>query len=190
MTTPRVPMTQAMRLLTSSEHNSWYTPSRYIEMAREVLGGIDLDPASHSVPQQWIKAKKYYTKEDDGLAQIWAGQIFLNCPFGKTKGKSNQDIWAKKLISEYEAGRVSAAILLTKTVPGYVWWDDLFTGGWPGPCCITYGRIAFINGEDPAQSGRAKAASTFWYAGSQPGEFRRVFSQVGRVLPQGQRRPQ
>ena len=196
-----------MSVLTSSEKNSWYTPPYIIEMVREVLGEIDLDPASHPVPQQWIQAKTFYDLEDDGLHQAWKGSVFLNPPYGKTGQRSNQDIWSNELIHAHRADRVPRAILLTKTVPGYIWWDDLFHGYWPGPCCITYGRIRFIKpewvtvgynnspiieipktamnskGKLVKKDWRSKAASTFWYCGPAPAEFKRVFSTIGRVIP-------
>lgn len=53
--------------------NEWYTPMRYIDDARAVLGDIDLDPATSEFGQSRIKAKEYYTLEADGLAHPWAG---------------------------------------------------------------------------------------------------------------------
>jgi hypothetical protein len=47
----------------------WYTPPHYVFMARQVLGKIDLDPASNEVAQAWIQAAKYFTVVEDGLKQ-------------------------------------------------------------------------------------------------------------------------
>jgi DNA N-6-adenine-methyltransferase (Dam) len=64
-------------------NNEWFTPPQYIEAARRMLGEIDLDPASHSIAQQAVKAARFYTLQDDGLAREWHGRIWLNPPYAQ-----------------------------------------------------------------------------------------------------------
>jgi hypothetical protein len=45
------------------------------------MGGIDLDPCTSSVAQGWIKAKRFYTAEEDGLSKRWKGRVWLNAPY-------------------------------------------------------------------------------------------------------------
>ncbi|MGO9046175.1 MAG: hypothetical protein ACLQFW_04700 [Xanthobacteraceae bacterium] len=60
--------------------NEWHTPAKYLAAAREVLGEIDLDPATSKAAQEVVKAKKFFTKDDDGLKQEWHGRIWLLRP--------------------------------------------------------------------------------------------------------------
>jgi hypothetical protein len=43
---------------------------------------FDLDPA-HPPFKTHVPCKKYYTEQDDGLAQEWEGLVWLNPPFSK-----------------------------------------------------------------------------------------------------------
>jgi DDE superfamily endonuclease len=52
---------------TNSGEFEWYTPAEHVELVREVLGGIDLDPASNDKAQEVVRAAAYFTKADDGL---------------------------------------------------------------------------------------------------------------------------
>jgi len=59
----------------------WYTPELYVDLARRVMGTIDLDPASSDKAQEVAQAEKFYTEADDGLQQAWWGNVFLNPPY-------------------------------------------------------------------------------------------------------------
>jgi len=57
--------------------DDWITPPHIVES----LGRFDLDPCA-CTPQPWPCANKSYNLSDDGLAQPWAGRVFLNPPYG------------------------------------------------------------------------------------------------------------
>lgn len=175
-------MSQPFDLITSHKSKEWYTPPEYIEMARAVMGGIDLDPASSALPQQWIQATTFYTREQDGLSLPWEGdRIWLNPPYGKDGNESNADIWGTRLIEVYRAGDSrKQAILLVGAKPGYNWFEAIWD---QFPACFVRDRIPFIRPDgscDPDD--RAKVASVFFYLGLNLARFAEVFGRIGRVV--------
>lgn len=162
----------------SSESKEYYTPLEYIEAAREVMEKIDLDPASCEAAQERIVATACYTVEDDGLSKDWVGKIWLNPPYGKTGARSNQDIWAQYLISEYEKGNVEEAILLVRAALGYNWFENLW---YDWTVCFVRERISFIK-SDGSNDGKSKQGTVFLYLGPKDEKFRDVFGKFGRVI--------
>lgn len=175
---------QPMTILASHKEVEWYTPEEpYIKMVREVLGDIELDPASNEMANGWIKATSFYTEKEDGLKQEWKAQtVFLNPPYSKTAGKSNQAVWSQKMADEFRAGNFKEGILLVNTTNGYGWYEDLYRAY---PVCLVRERIRFIN-EAGVQGGQAKRGQTFVYMGAEEDRFRAVFQRIGRCLKVGE----
>jgi ParB-like chromosome segregation protein Spo0J len=162
----------------SSESNEYYTPPKYLEAAHEVMGRIDLDPASCEAAQENVRAKNFYTVADDGLNQEWHGSVWLNPPYGTTGSESNQGIWANKLIEEYKAGRTTEAILLTKAALGYNWFEDLW---YDWPVCFARERLSFIK-VDGSTDGQSKQGTALFYFGPDVEKFKRIFRRFGRII--------
>lgn len=68
-------MTSAQHMSTSGER---YTPPWLVEWARQILGGIDLDPCSCAAAQTVVQADTYYDR--DGLSRPWYGRMLINPP--------------------------------------------------------------------------------------------------------------
>ena len=99
----------------------WYTPDEYLQAARDVLGRIDLDPASSVMAQEKVRADRFFTIEDNGLRQEWHGNVWLNPPYAQP----NIALFASKMVAEFRSGRVKAAVMLTHNFTDTKWFHEL-----------------------------------------------------------------
>ncbi len=151
-----------------SGSEEWYTPPKLITLARDVLGVIDLDPASCEVANQSIQANQFYSIDDDGLALPWFGRVWLNPPYGKTIGE-----WVEKLCFEYETGHITAALALLPARSGSAWWRRVSRY----PMCFLHGRIRFVGAEK-----NAPFPSVVVYLGAEPNRFALSFAKSGAIM--------
>jgi ParB family transcriptional regulator, chromosome partitioning protein len=165
-------------VMLSHESIDYGTPAHIAELARACMGGIDLDPASSEFFNRTIRASRYITKEQNGLRFNWRGRIWLNPPYSKTNGKSNQQIWAAHLARQYHWGNTDQACLLIRAALGYNWFEDLWR---EYPTCVLRQRLCFVK-PDGTTDGQAKYANAVVYFGKHCGSFYQTFSPFGRIL--------
>lgn len=154
--------------------NEWYTPAEHLEFARQVLGGIDLDPASSEVANRSVQAGRFYSEADNGLDKEWGGNVWLNPPYAQPAIAQ----FAQKMVEEWQAARVNAAIVLTHNYTDTAWFQSLARAA--TAICFTRGRVRFVSptGELAAPT----QGQAFFYFGHDVDIFADVFGSVGFVV--------
>lgn len=175
-----------------------YSPPEILEAGRKVLGTIDLDPASSAIANVRVKAKKYFTVEDDGLSKLWLGNVWMNHPWGAREVACTKNCkkkickrrgyhllkdfpgnaaWVNKLISSYESGDVFQALCITYASTGEAWFKPLKRY----PICFLDGRTSFYTpgGEKLNQNTKGCAVT---YFGEYTAKFIEHFSSLGDVM--------
>jgi DNA N-6-adenine-methyltransferase (Dam) len=156
-------------------NNEWFTPAALTDAARRVMGTIDLDPASCAEANESVRATTYYTKEDDGLAQPWAGTIWMNPPYAKGLiGK-----FSTKVRDEFAYGNISQAIVLVNNATETVWFDTLSEHF--SIRCEPKPRVHFWGPDSPTLTSGLQGQMIV-YLGPNRDAFAREFEQFGRVV--------
>jgi hypothetical protein len=155
----------------STGSSEWHTPPHVLALARELMGTIDLDPASLALANLTVRATRFYTVADDGLAREWHGRVWLNPPFGRNIGA-----WVAKMREGFSAGHVTEGLLLVPCCPETGWWELVADRPW----CAPRGRLSYINPDDP-DTGAAPKGHAIFYFGAREGRFVEVFRPLGRV---------
>lgn len=154
--------------------NEWYTPAEHIDAAYDVMGCIDLDPASSEVANRTVLASKIFTLEDDGLAQEWHGRVWMNPPYAQP--------WiarfSEKLVTEFEAGRVTEAIALTHNYTDTAWFHGMAKAA--NAICFTRGRIGFLSPE--GKRAAPTQGQAFFYFGDNVAGFAEAFGGFGLTM--------
>ncbi len=161
----------------SSSSVEWWTPPRIVEAVRKVLGEIDVDPASSAEANATVRAKKFFDSKEDGLSIPWFGRVYLNPPYGLIDGESSANIWSRKLVREFDAGRVTSAVLLANATTQCRWFQALVARF---PACFVAGRIAF---QTPGRLAQGPiSGSALFYLGPSVSAFVETFSKFGAVV--------
>ena len=159
-----IPMLQSMS-------NEWYTPAKYIEAVREVLGAIELDPASSHKANETVKAEVYFTEDDDGLSREWYGKVFLNPPYGRLTSE-----FAGCLYEQLGSTVTEAIMLVNSRATDADWFQPCFEGA----ICFTDHRIDFNSPDEKLTS--STHGSCFVYFGDNERKFADVFSKFGNIV--------
>jgi ParB family chromosome partitioning protein len=151
--------------------NEWYTPQRYIDLAREVLGEIDLDPASCAFANETVKARLFYSEDDDGLTKPWHGRVWMNPPYSADLVLK----FAEKFVGEYNDGNVTEGIVLVNNATETAWFASLVSAA--TAVCFPRGRIRYQS--QNRESLAPLQGQAFLYFGENGDKFLRVFSEIG-----------
>lgn len=150
--------------------DEWYTPQWVVDAVKEVLGQIDLDPATNDIANQVIGAKSIFNQCQDGLKYTWHGKVFLNPPFSR----GNVQKFVNKLHIEYIKGYVTEAILIlnssTETKISQMMLRKYSV-------CFLNRRIKFWNPTKTQTQNRSP--QLIFYLGNNQQKFESVFNEFG-----------
>jgi phage N-6-adenine-methyltransferase len=102
----------------SSATDLWATPQDFFD-ALHAEFGFDLDVCA--TPEN-AKCSRYFTRDDDGLAQPWTGVCWMNPPYGRGIGA-----WLRKAWESAQAGATVVCLVPARTDTAW-WWDYAMKG--------------------------------------------------------------
>ena len=150
-----------------NSNNEWYTPDLVLNLVREVLGTIELDPATSDIAQRRVQAIQFFTEKDNGLNKPWEGKVFCNPPYSAALIKK----FTQKFHDEYFRGNMVEGIMLTNSGTDTGWNIPLSKG----VQAYTIGRISFLQ-PDGTEKGKPGRGQLFTYFGPNPTKFIEVFT--------------
>jgi len=130
---------------TSSVHHGWQTPSWVLEILYAVFGMFDVDPCSSTRDRRSasVRARTYFTVDDNGLSRPWRGKVYVNPPYGRGIGD-----WTTKAKLEVEVGNAQVVVGLVPARTDTIWWHRDVIGN-ASIACLR-GRLRFGNSEQSA----------------------------------------
>lgn len=103
----------------SSETDLWATPQSFFDKCVERFGPFGLDVCASA---DNAKCARYFTAEQDGLAQDWRGTCWMNPPYGREIGK-----WMRKAYESSLSGATVVCLVPART--DTAWWHDYAVKG-------------------------------------------------------------
>lgn len=158
----------------NSGENEWDTPREYIEAARNLMGEIDVDPSSTERANKVVRAKRFYTKENDGLKKDWKGNIWMNPPYAQPL----ISLFSAELVKKIKSKEVKQALVLVNNATETKWFQELVNTC--NAICLISGRVRFLNPE--GRPGAPLQGQIILYFGSKGVDFIRQFAKFGQIL--------
>lgn len=152
------------------------TPPDYVQLARSVMGSIELDPASClEANRAFVMADRFYSIEDDGLSRSWKCEtLWLNPPYS-SKGAYE---FARKF--QDESPNIKQAVVLVNSATGTRAFRHLFDSC--DAICFCNKRIQFLDPTGERSQSNNSKEQLFFYKGRRLLKFKNRFGSIGRIV--------
>lgn len=167
---PEVRNSNGAHVSHNAGESEWFTKPELIAAAREVMGGIDLDPASTAIANEKIQATRFHSVDDDGLSQGWAGRVWMNPPYAQPSCSD----FCNKLLQHYNTGDVTEACVLVNNATETEWLQQLAAVA--TAACFPRTRAWFWH---PERESAPLQGQVVLYLGPNPRTFRNAFEGFG-----------
>jgi phage N-6-adenine-methyltransferase len=123
------------------QRDDWETPPELLAAVIKRYGQFSLDPAATA---ENAKAPAFFTPVEDGLAQRWFGQVWLNPPYSQTRR------WMAKCVAECEARNVRRIVALVAARTDTRWFHETLATPFVEEIVALRGRVRFVGAEHSA----------------------------------------
>jgi hypothetical protein len=168
-------VSSSLTLAYETTGDEYYTPPEIADLARNVMGDIDLDPFSCKFANDnFVNAEWFFSKEDDCHKQDWAcDTLFMNPPYSRGNFDRAVDTFlSQRFIHGFEA------IVLTNNNTDTAASQKLL--GYATAICLPKGRLSFYQPNGKQKKGNDRA-QIIMYFGAKRFNFIREFQHLGRV---------
>lgn len=152
------------------DSDAWYTPKSYVDAARRVMGGIDLDPFSSEEANKTVGAPLIFTEKLSAFDRPWRTsrmvaeypdglRVWMNPPY--SAGLIHRATAA--FLEARAAGHIQQAVVLVNNSTDTQWFKALREAA--EAVCMTTHRIAFETLDGKRVSGNTRG-QVFFYFGS------------------------
>jgi phage N-6-adenine-methyltransferase len=101
-----------------SDVHSWETPEKlFADLQHEFAFELDVCASAENA-----KCPRFFSRDDDGLTQIWEGICWMNPPYGREIGR-----WIQKAYESAQSGATVVCLVPARTDTR--WWHDYATKG-------------------------------------------------------------
>lgn len=155
----------------------YFTPPEIITAAREAMGDIDLDPASHYGANRVHQIPTWYDRTRSAFDNPWFGRVWLNPPYGENGP------WFAEILRWYTSGDITQLCMLSP-----IWAFNTQVARPVMDLCSAMVILSptpkFWGNENPDKTG-SNLPHAVIYIGDDPNRFMAVFAPFGipAVLP-------
>jgi hypothetical protein len=163
------------------DSDAWFTPPKYIEAARAVLGGIGFDPYSSDDAQQIVRADAYCTLDNPnptrGVSWPKVASCWMNPPYS---GAPALDA-ATRFLEAFDYERFERGIVLVNNATETRMFRALVARA--EAVCFTDHRIQFYNTDGKAERANTRGQAFMYFTHDGRWEaFAERFSEFGTVM--------
>lgn len=148
----------------------YFTPPEIVNAAREAMGDIDLDAASHWAANRVHRIPKYFTAGFSAHDHEWQGRVWLNPPYGDNAP------WVRDIVQYVGSGAVTQLCMLS---PVWAFTTALARPLW-GMCSafMLLSPTPQFWGNAEGRTGTNNPHGVL-YIGNRPAEFKAAFAPLG-----------